>query len=121
MKKTQYSKLKLGAAPLVMSVALISAPAHAQDAAADEGDAPIVVTGSRIPQPNLESVSPVTVVSGEDIKLQGTTKIEDMLNSLPSVFASQASTLSNGADGTASVDLRGLGTARTLSLVNAAA
>ncbi|MBB6426554.1 TonB-dependent receptor domain-containing protein [Sphingopyxis sp. JAI128] len=119
MKKTQHSKLKLGVAPLVMSVALVSAPAFAQDApAAEEGDAPIVVTGTRIPQPNLESVSPVTVVSGEDIKLQGTTKIEDMLNSLPSVFASQASTLSNGADGTASVDLRGLGTARTLSLVN---
>lgn len=117
MKKTQISKLKMGAAPLVLGLALMSAPAFAQDA--EEGaEEAIVVTGTRIPQPNLESVSPVTVVSGEDIKLQGTTKIEDILNSLPSVFASQASTLSNGADGTASVDLRGLGTARTLSLVN---
>jgi outer membrane receptor protein involved in Fe transport len=78
----------------------------------------IIVTGSRIPQPNLESVSPVTVVNNQDIKLQGTAKVEDLLNSLPAVFASQASTLANGADGTASVDLRGLGTSRTLSLVN---
>ena len=58
------------------------------------------------------------MVSAEEIKLQGTTRVEDLLNQLPAVFASQASTLSNGADGTASVDLRGLGTARTLSLVN---
>ena len=39
MKKTHYSKLKLGAAPFVMSVALVSAPAYAQDAAV-EGAAP---------------------------------------------------------------------------------
>jgi iron complex outermembrane receptor protein len=118
--------LKRSAAPLALGIALIASPAFAQDdqtptgpveTSAEEGQ-DIIVTGSRIPQPNLESVAPVTVVSSQDIKLQGTTKVEDMLNSLPSVFASQSSTLSNGADGTASVDLRGLGTSRTLSLVN---
>ncbi|MCW3837140.1 TonB-dependent receptor domain-containing protein [Sphingomonas canadensis] len=115
--------LKRGAAPLAIGIALIASPAFAQDdqsapadTASDEGE--IIVTGSRIPQPNLEGVAPVTVVNSQDIKLQGTTKMEDLLNSLPAVFASQASTLSNGADGTASVDLRGLGTTRTLSLIN---
>ncbi len=78
----------------------------------------IVVTGSRIPQPNLESVAPVTVVTTQDIKLQGTTKLEDLLNSLPAVSGSQSSGLSNSATGTATVDLRGLGTNRTLVLVN---
>ena len=78
----------------------------------------IIVTGSRIPQPNLESVAPVTVVTAQDIKLQGVTRVEDLLNSLPSVVASQASTIANGSDGTATVDLRGLGTNRTLVLVN---
>jgi len=85
---------------------------------ADEGGRDIVVTGTRIPSANLESVAPVTVVSSQDIKLQGTAKVEDLLNSLPSVFAAQASTISNGADGTATVDLRGLGAKRTLVLVN---
>jgi iron complex outermembrane receptor protein len=80
--------------------------------------ADIVVTGSRIPQPNLTSTAPVTVVTNQDIKLQGITKVEDLLNSLPSVFAAQSSTLSNGASGTAEVDLRGLGAKRTLVLVN---
>ena len=84
----------------------------------EEAGRDIVVTGTRIPQANLESVAPVTVVSDQDLKLQGTAKVEDLLNSLPSVFAAQASTLANGADGTATVDLRGLGAKRTLVLVN---
>jgi len=78
----------------------------------------IVVTGTRIPQANLESAAPVTVVSSQDFKLQGTTRVEDLLNSLPSVGASQASGVSNGATGTAEVDLRYLGSKRTLVLIN---
>jgi iron complex outermembrane recepter protein len=117
---TNRSRLSAGAATLVMSIALLSGPAYAQDAqAAEEADAgDIIVTGSRIPQPNLEGIAPVTSVQAADIKLSGTAKTEDILNSLPQVFAAQSSTLSNGATGTATVDLRGLGTARTLVLIN---
>ena len=133
MKKNLAGVLKRSAAPLAMGIALLAAPAFAQDtpdtpaAGPVEGQAPaqaanpegdILVTGSRIPQPNLTSISPVTVVNSQDIRLQGVTRVEDLLNSLPQVFAGQASTLSNGADGTASVDLRGLGPTRTLVLVN---
>ena len=78
----------------------------------------IIVTGTRIPQPNLTSAAPVTVVTNQDVKLSGSTRIEDVLNSLPSVVASQASGVSNGATGTANVDLRGLGAKRTLVLIN---
>ncbi|HVF83775.1 MAG TPA: TonB-dependent receptor [Sphingomicrobium sp.] len=78
----------------------------------------VIVTGSRIPQPNLESASPVTVVSDQDVKLSGVTRIEDLLNQLPSVGASQNATQANGATGTAEVDLRALGSQRTLVLVN---
>ncbi len=78
----------------------------------------IIVTGSRIPQPNLDSAAPVTVVSDQDVKLSGSTRIEDVLNQLPSVGAAQASGVSNGATGTAEVDLRYLGAKRSLVLVN---
>lgn len=78
----------------------------------------IIVTGSRIPQPNLESTSPVTVVSSQEVKLSGTTRTEDLINSLPQVFATQGSNISNGASGTATIDLRGLGSKRSLVLVN---
>jgi outer membrane receptor protein involved in Fe transport len=95
------------------AAALTGTPAQAQD----EEEA-IVVTGSRIPQPNLVTTSPVTQVTSEDITTQGVTRIEDMTNQLPQVFAAQSSTVSNGATGTAQVNLRGLGAARTLVLID---
>lgn len=78
----------------------------------------IVVTGSRIPQPNLTSASPVTVITSNEIKLEGTSRIEDLINSLPQSFAAQGSNLSNGASGTATINLRNLGANRTLVLIN---
>jgi outer membrane receptor protein involved in Fe transport len=78
----------------------------------------IIITGTRIPQPNLTSAAPITVVTNQDVKLTGSTRIEDVLNQLPSVGASMTSSMSNGATGTAEVDLRYLGSKRTLSLVN---
>jgi outer membrane receptor protein involved in Fe transport len=78
----------------------------------------IVVTGTRIRQPNLTSASPVTVIGREEVLLQGTTRTEDLLNSLPQSFAAQGSNISNGSTGTATVNLRGLGSSRTLVLVN---
>jgi outer membrane receptor protein involved in Fe transport len=78
----------------------------------------IIITGTRIPQPNLTSASPVTVLSAQEVKLQGTTRTEDLINSLPQAFSAQGSNVSNGATGTATVNLRGLGPARTLVLIN---
>ena len=140
MKKYRLDHLKFGAAPLALGIALISAPAvaqvspepigdqsntaesEAQPASADATEtAPgelIVVTGSRIRSPNLESASPITVVNSEEFKQTGTTRVEDLVNSLPQVFAGQGSNIANGGTGTATLDLRGLGSERTLVLVN---
>src|ERR1700740_1253740 len=93
---------------------------HAQTAPAPTA-APIeevVVTGSRLSTPNEKSISPITSVSATDLQATGLTRVEDVLNNLPMVFAGQNSTVSNGSDGTAVVDLRGLGPKRTLVLVN---
>lgn len=88
---------------------------------ADNGAAAVtefVVTGSRIPQPNLTSIAPVTSVSSQEFKLQGTTRVEDLINNLPQVVADQGGNISNGSTGTATVDLRGLGAVRTLVLID---
>jgi outer membrane cobalamin receptor len=77
-----------------------------------------VVTGSRIPQANLITTSPVTQVTAQDITSAGVTRVEDMINQLPQAFAAQNSTVSNGASGTATVNLRGLGSVRTLVLID---
>jgi outer membrane receptor protein involved in Fe transport len=86
--------------------------------AQDQSVETVVVTGSRIPQTGLYSSSPVTVVGQQDSKMRGTTNVEDLLNSMPQVVAGQNNTVSNGASGTADVDLRGLGAVRTLVLVD---
>ncbi|MGH8138402.1 MAG: TonB-dependent receptor domain-containing protein [Steroidobacteraceae bacterium] len=100
--------------------AAASLPAMAADETAPAA-APIqevVVTGSRIQSPNVTAISPVTTVSAADITATGLTRTEDILNNLPMVFAGQNNTVSNGADGTSTVNLRGLGPQRTLVLVN---
>jgi outer membrane receptor protein involved in Fe transport len=78
----------------------------------------VVVTGSRIVAPNLQSISPITAIGAEELNIAGKTRIEDVLNQLPQAFAAQGSNIANASDGTASVDLRGLGSQRTLVLVN---
>ena len=113
----KFSSLKAGVAPVVIGLAMLSSPAFAQ-AAAEEEAGEIVVTGTRIARPNVEAASPVTVVTSEAIKEFGATKIEDLTNSLPQVFAGQSSGVSNGADGTATIDLRGLGASRTVVLID---
>ncbi|MFO1185985.1 MAG: TonB-dependent receptor plug domain-containing protein [Alphaproteobacteria bacterium] len=78
----------------------------------------IVITGSRIPQKNLITTSPVVTVGSADVNAQGITRVEDLTNSLPQVFAGQNATVANGSNGTATVDLRGLGARRTLVLLD---
>jgi len=95
-----------------------AAPAMAQDAGQEAELDEVVVTGSRIPQANLVTTSPVTQVTGEDIDAAGVTRVEDLISQLPQAFAAQNSTVSNGASGTATVSLRNLGSSRTLVLID---
>jgi outer membrane receptor protein involved in Fe transport len=118
---------KLLATTIICGAASIATPAFAQDdqppsgpaeaATQDQDPQDVTVTGTRIPR-NLTAVSPVTVINSADIRLQGVTRTEDLINSLPQSFAGQGGNLANGASGTATVDLRGLGSNRTLVLIN---
>lgn len=78
----------------------------------------IVVTGSRLGRSDLNANSPITVVDEEFFKQKGTVNVEEVLNQLPQVVPGFNSQFNNGSDGTATVDLRGLGPTRTLVLVN---
>jgi outer membrane receptor protein involved in Fe transport len=121
MRKNQFLS-NLLATTFICGAASFASPAFAQsDQAATQPDdqgQEVVITGSRIPAPNLTAVSPVTVINSEQIRLQGVTRTEDLINSLPQAFAGQGGNLANGASGTATVDLRGLGADRTLVLIN---
>ena len=106
---------------LVASFGVANAQTVAANTAAPAADSSleeVVVTGSRIAVPNQTSISPVTFVSAVEIQRTGVTRVEDLLNQLPQVFADQNASASNGSDGTADINLRGLGAKRTLVLVN---
>jgi len=108
------SALLLGAASAAITV---SAPASAQDQGNGNVET-VVVTGSRIPQVGLYSAQPVTAVGQQELKFEGTTDVTTLINNLPAAFSDQNEGMSNGSSGTANVDLRGLGSKRTLVLVN---
>ncbi|NWG71947.1 MAG: TonB-dependent receptor [Parvularculaceae bacterium] len=95
--------------------AVAAAPAFAQD---EGGDDEIVVTGSRIARQDLSAPSPVATVDAEQLVLTNTVNSEEYLDALPQVIPSFDSTSNNPGTGTATVSLRGLGTNRTLVLVD---
>ncbi len=117
MKHDFAKALRAGAIPLIVGFALQAPPARAGDAA-DARSVQIVVTGTRIPAPIVASGAPITTITASDVQWAGTSRMEDILNALPQVYPGQTSTLSNGATGIATADLRGLGPARTLVLIN---
>ena len=78
----------------------------------------VTVTGTLIPREDLTSLSPVATIDVSEVTYQGTGRVEDLIQQLPQAFAAQNSTISNGASGTATVQLRNLGAVRTLGLIN---
>ena len=102
-----------------VSVGAYSSGAAAQTAGATPDEVEqIIVTGSRIPQPNIEGASPVTTIGAQDVQLQGITDTANLVNNLPQAFAAQGSQVSNGSSGTSTLNLRNLGATRTLVLIN---
>lgn len=82
----------------------------------------LVVTGSRITRPTLDSAVPLTSVTTDEVMGTGKVSLGDALNDLPSLRStfSSGSTARNifSSSGLSLLDLRGLGTDRTLVLVN---
>ncbi|HEY1605539.1 MAG TPA: TonB-dependent receptor [Allosphingosinicella sp.] len=96
-------------------------PEAAQASEASNNENAITVTGTRIRRPNLSSPVPITSVTAEELPNQGQASIGDALNQLPSLrstFSQQNSGQFIGTAGENFLDLRGLGTSRTLVLVN---
>lgn len=109
----------------VLLSSTVAVATSTQVRAAEENITEVVVTGSRIVQPNQVSTSPVQVVTSEDIKTGGKLDITDVLNDMPQINSnSLGQDLGNktsgltSAGGVATADLRGLGPHRTLVLVN---
>lgn len=110
MKSSMRGRLM---ATSVLGVALLASPAFAQDEVEE-----LVVTGSRIARPDLTSVSPLATVGSADLQARGVVNTENLLNTLPQAAPGVTGTVNNGNGGVATVNLRGLGSNRTLVLVD---
>ena len=78
----------------------------------------VEVTGSRIKRVDLETAQPVVRLSKKDLDRTGSVAVGDILQTLPSAGAALNTTFNNGGTGATEVDLRNLGSNRTLVLVD---
>jgi len=100
-----------------VQVANPAAQAAEETAEGGESEA-IVVTGSRIVRRDLETAAPVAVIQDEEFKLSGTVNVEQVINTLPQVVPGATAFSNNPGGGVATLNLRGVGSTRTLVLVN---
>ncbi len=96
-----------------------AAPQTAQAGEVEE----IVITGTRVVRNGYEAPTPVTVVGAEEMATQATAGLSEFVNTLPSFAgsvsaATNQASVSNGQAGVASLNLRNLGTVRTLVLMD---
>jgi iron complex outermembrane recepter protein len=103
-----------------IALAVVAALPSANAQQAVEKAERIEVTGSRIApsSSDVDSPSPIAIISAQDIRLEGYQNLELILNNYPQFVPDQGNRLSNGATGTATANLRGLGPGRSLVLVN---
>lgn len=113
MKKSILGLAVVSAIPMFSSMQVLAA----EDSA--ESIEKIQVTGSRISRSDMEGASPVTLIGADDIKAMGATSIDSVLQKMTATGGAMTNPgVNNGSGGNARIDLRGLGSQRTLVLVN---
>ncbi|APR54646.1 TonB-dependent receptor plug domain-containing protein [Sphingomonas koreensis] len=118
-----HRHLRFRSSTVALGAALaFAAPAFAQDVPEEAESAPseVVITGSRISTAGFEAATPTTVIGAAELQQAGRTDIAASLADLPQFRQTQSATSTNTltSSGQAPADLRGLGAARTLVLVN---
>ena len=120
-----FLRRRLLTSTLFVSAIAVAAPAYSQAVPAEATEAPqdqaagdVVVTGSRITNPNLVQASPVAVITAEEISLQQPVSAEEFLRELPGAVPNIGPGVNNGTNGSAQLDIRGLGANRNLILID---
>ncbi|HZF46872.1 MAG TPA: TonB-dependent receptor plug domain-containing protein, partial [Sphingomonadaceae bacterium] len=126
------SRLKGAAAPIALSIAMMSQPVLAQDDdsiatvdSAEDSDSVIIVTGSRIARSEFANPNPVQTVDAAKLEHSGTVNLTEVLSANPALLASTRSIDTAGSNllnaqqvGANFLELRNLGYNRTLVLVD---
>lgn len=111
-----FSKVTLGS--LAVAGVMLPGVASAQQAEMDLQE--VVVTGSRLAGNPLDATQPVQMITAEQLEAKGVTSAGDALETVPALIASNnvEQTARDGLAGRVSLNLRNMGTNRTLVLVN---
>jgi outer membrane receptor protein involved in Fe transport len=116
-----YRAVKLALSGGALASMAFAAPSFAQEEDQEQSAVldRIQTTGTRLSQADIEGATPVTVLDRQDIERIGLNDLAEIVRQLPSITGSPLSTsTNNGGTGASLVDIRGLGTIRTLVLVN---
>jgi len=116
-RKTLKGRL-LASSVIAGGMAVAAPGAFAQEEDTEARQETVVVTGSRIAKQDFVSNSPIATVDAEVFELTGSINTEDVLNTLPQAVPGLDRTSNNPGDGTATANLRGLGSSRTLVLMD---
>ena len=123
-QRSAYQRSRLSAALFTAMVLPGVALAQEAEQPASSGTTnldKVTVTGSRIARTGFVTPSPVTAITAEEIRATGAVNIGDLMTKLPALSPNYTlgnSTRFIGTAGLGLLDLRGMGTARTLVLVN---
>ena len=119
MNLKKISPLGRAVASAALATSLVAPAVQAQESEATVDE--VVVTGSRLSRTGFDTPSPVVVLGADEIRSTTAVTLGDLLNELPQLrttFGLSNSSRFIGTAGIGSLDLRGLGTERTLVLVN---
>jgi iron complex outermembrane receptor protein len=109
---------------IISAVAFISVPLAAQETESSDTEIvggivdEIVVTGSRIKRRDLDSPSPTSTLDREAIEASSQATLEELLNQMPQLTPDYGRTSNNPGNGSAQLNLRGLGPGRSLVMLN---
>lgn len=118
MKIANTRKLLL--ASTIVAGFAFGTPSFAQDATSTEEAERevVVVTGTRISAPGVQSASPITTIGSAELQLQQVAEPEKLLRALPSTIPGDGENVNNGTAGVTSINMRGLGSRRNLVLID---
>ncbi len=117
VRRSLFNRSRTAAvAGAVLASATVLMPAAAQE---DLGEVEeVVVTGTRLTDPNLTQSSPVSTVTAEQVELRQANFVEEFIREIPGVVPSIGAQVNNGNGGSTFINLRGLGSNRNITLLN---
>lgn len=113
-----FKRSPIGTAVLLCMGAVLAAPVLAQQAAPASTLERVEITGTRIKTIGAVSSSPVTSLGAAEINSSQPAAVEEVVKGLPAAVPAIGAGTNNGTGGGATLDLRGLGSSRSLVLID---